>query len=366
VKAVHIQELRDRVLAAWQSGGGVDIRWLVSDQLGTPRMIFDQSGSLANVSRHDYLPFGEELFAGTGGRTTAQDYSASDGVRHKFTLKERDNETGLDYSINRYYSPTQGRFTSADQLFADQHESDPQSWNLYTYVGNNPINFTDPFGLWKKADCNNGGQCWESDRADDTYASLAKLVGANSGMLAQFFSNETITQGHVFDVSGYGAYVRMQVDQLITNTLNDPRSMVIPAGGGIVDVSKVRAGIGFFSRAASAIGRWFGGGAKTAQVVERTIEIVQREGNLVEMVGKSGQGEIRVLTEMTKQGDTLVLKGLHMEGAGRGSMGVRELFQFARQLGREQGVNKVIIEGAERTTGANPGSIPRTVEIKVN
>src|SRR5713226_9110382 len=72
VSAIHIQELRDRVLAAWQSGSSVDIRWLVTDQLGTPRMIFDQSGSLANVSRHDYLPFGEELFAGTGGRTAAQ------------------------------------------------------------------------------------------------------------------------------------------------------------------------------------------------------------------------------------------------------------------------------------------------------
>src|SRR5712691_9041139 len=54
-KAIHIQELRDRVLAAWSSGGGLDIRWLVTDQLGTPRMILDQTGSLANVSRHDYL-----------------------------------------------------------------------------------------------------------------------------------------------------------------------------------------------------------------------------------------------------------------------------------------------------------------------
>jgi len=57
IKAVHIQELRDRLLAAW----GIDIGWLVSDQLGTPRMVFDQSGSLSGVSRHDYLPFGEEL-----------------------------------------------------------------------------------------------------------------------------------------------------------------------------------------------------------------------------------------------------------------------------------------------------------------
>src|ERR1041385_1656733 len=42
-----------------------NLHWLVSDQLGTPRMIVDQSGNLANVKRHDYLPFGEELFAAT-------------------------------------------------------------------------------------------------------------------------------------------------------------------------------------------------------------------------------------------------------------------------------------------------------------
>lgn len=51
---------------------------------------------------------------------------------------------------------------------------------------------------------------------------------------------------------------------------------------------------------------------------------------------------------------------------GRSSNAAFQPFQFARQLGREQGVTKVVIEGAERTTGANPGSIPRTVEIKVN
>lgn len=76
---------------------------LVTDQLGTPRMIFDKSGSVANVKRHDYLPFGEELFAGVGGRTTQNGYTA-DTVRQKFTSKERDNETGLDYFGARYYA----------------------------------------------------------------------------------------------------------------------------------------------------------------------------------------------------------------------------------------------------------------------
>jgi hypothetical protein len=68
-----------------------NIHWLVSDQLGTPRMIADQTGSLSSISRHDYLPFGEELNAGTGFRSTSNGYSASDGVRQKFTDKERDS-----------------------------------------------------------------------------------------------------------------------------------------------------------------------------------------------------------------------------------------------------------------------------------
>ncbi|MGH9874724.1 MAG: RHS repeat-associated core domain-containing protein [Pyrinomonadaceae bacterium] len=109
------------------------------------------------------MPFGEELFAGTGGRTTAQGYSG-DNVRQKFTSKERDNETGLDYFLARYYSSTQGRFTSPDEFkggpdelfdftedaaenptfYADLEE--PQSLNKYQYCYNNPLAYVDPDG----------------------------------------------------------------------------------------------------------------------------------------------------------------------------------------------------------------------------
>ncbi|HEX7771533.1 MAG TPA: RHS repeat-associated core domain-containing protein [Pyrinomonadaceae bacterium] len=143
----------NRVLTAGEAssivtaGAPVAINWLVTDHLGTPRMIFDQTGSLANVKRHDYLPFGEELFAGTSGRTTAQGYASGDDVRQQFTSKERDVETGLDYFAARYFGSTQGRFTSPDALLQSGRVATPQSWNRYAYVLNNPLRLIDPDGL---------------------------------------------------------------------------------------------------------------------------------------------------------------------------------------------------------------------------
>jgi len=137
----HIQELRDRVLGAWNSGsGGVDVRWLIADQLGTPRIVLDQNGSFSGTTRQDYLPFGEELTA--GGRTWDHGYTNYDANRQRFTGYERDEETDLDYAHARYFSHGQGRFTGVDPISG--HVANPQTWNGYAYVGNNPVNGTDP------------------------------------------------------------------------------------------------------------------------------------------------------------------------------------------------------------------------------
>ena len=130
-------------LSGGGSGGG-GVHWLITDHLGSPRMIVDQTGTLANLKRHDYLPFGEEIFAGAGGRSTSIGYTSGDGVRQQFTGKEREVESGLDYFGARYSSSTQGRFTSADTFGGSQQS--PQSLNLYSYVQNNPIRYTDPTG----------------------------------------------------------------------------------------------------------------------------------------------------------------------------------------------------------------------------
>lgn len=189
IKAVHIQELRNRVLNSWNSGGVsvLDIRWVVADQLGTPRIILDQSGSLANVSRHDYLPFGEELFAGSFGRTTALGYTNADGVRQKFSEKERDNETGLDYFGARYYASIQGRFTGADPLLSSASVGSPQSWNRYAYAVNNPLRYLDQKGLWYWALSAGGG---DSDaqlrvKMHDTSQGWWRSLGARHQAKAQ-------------------------------------------------------------------------------------------------------------------------------------------------------------------------------------
>ncbi len=44
--------------------GDEQLKWLVQDHLGSTRMEADRSGSLTGMKRHDYLPFGEELYAG--------------------------------------------------------------------------------------------------------------------------------------------------------------------------------------------------------------------------------------------------------------------------------------------------------------
>lgn len=68
-------------------------------------------------------------------------------MEQKFTGKERDSETGLDYFGARYMSSTQGRFTSVDPIIIKRDRLfDPQRINLYPYTRNNPLKYLDPNG----------------------------------------------------------------------------------------------------------------------------------------------------------------------------------------------------------------------------
>jgi RHS repeat-associated protein len=121
-------------------------RYSTSDHIGSPRVLTNSSAGV--VSRHDYMPFGEELGAGVGGRTAGMGFNAADGLRDKFTSYERDGETGLDFAEARFYSSSQGRFTSVDPLMASATPVNPQTFNRYSYVLNSPLTLVDPTGMF--------------------------------------------------------------------------------------------------------------------------------------------------------------------------------------------------------------------------
>jgi RHS repeat-associated protein len=151
---VFVYDAAGRVVAEYSNRvEAKGTRYLTQDHLGSTRVVTDAQGNAhsnngAGGSRHDYFLFGEEVSVGVGGRTTVQGYSQVVKVRQKFTGHERDLETGLDFMQARYYSNSQGRFTSPDPFFFQKEmQTDPQRFNLYAYVRNNPLVFIDPTGM---------------------------------------------------------------------------------------------------------------------------------------------------------------------------------------------------------------------------
>ncbi|MGC4081274.1 MAG: RHS repeat-associated core domain-containing protein [Vicinamibacterales bacterium] len=120
---------------------GVDTRWYYdADAIGSVRLVTDANGAV--VERHDYLPFGTEWSPSGDG----------DLEKHKvrFAGKEHDVENALDYFGARYYQSQTGRFTSVDPgLDIQAALLNPQRWNRYAYVSNNPLRKVDPDGRYE-------------------------------------------------------------------------------------------------------------------------------------------------------------------------------------------------------------------------
>jgi RHS repeat-associated protein len=108
------------------------VNYYIADHLGSSRIVTNSSGTVLDDS--DFYPFGGE-----------RPYLSSSGNNYKFTGKERDTESGLDDFAARFYTSNYGRFLSPDDSKYVK-SADPQTWNLYGYVANNPINSVDPTG----------------------------------------------------------------------------------------------------------------------------------------------------------------------------------------------------------------------------
>ncbi|MFA5239259.1 MAG: RHS repeat-associated core domain-containing protein [Phycisphaerae bacterium] len=101
------------------------------------------------VESYSYDVFGKATIRDSGGVTRA---TSAFGNSRLFTGREYDNEMsmGLYYYRARFYKPSLGRFLQTDPI---KYRS---GLNLYTYCGNNPLNWLDPWGLEKDKDKDEG------------------------------------------------------------------------------------------------------------------------------------------------------------------------------------------------------------------
>jgi RHS repeat-associated protein/PAS domain S-box-containing protein len=100
----------------------------ITDRVGSIRNMVDYAGNLMNTVTYD----------GFGGIVS----ETGDGDRWKWTGRELDGETGLQYNRARYYDSRIGRWTSEDPIGFGSGDA-----NLFAYSSNAPTRFTDPTGL---------------------------------------------------------------------------------------------------------------------------------------------------------------------------------------------------------------------------
>jgi len=131
-----VQELVNSTPITYLSGLNIDEPWVrnrnefyLTDALGTILGLTDPAGVL--TTRYRYEPFGQTSVEETPSPNPFQ-----------YTAREHDSPAGLYFYRGRYYSPILSRFISEDPIGLAGHQV-----NLYSYVFNNPTNFTDATGL---------------------------------------------------------------------------------------------------------------------------------------------------------------------------------------------------------------------------
>ena len=181
--AVHVRTTD----AAGNRGEGA-WEYLHRDHLGSVESVTDESGNELAAMAHD--PYGDRRRPDWTGRLTASSTTAlvdAQGRRASrgFTGHEHLDRTGLVHMNGRVYDPLLGRFLSPDPVVSGPGGS--QGWNLYAYVGNNPLSRTDPTGLFVAGPCSapgsncvnfaGGGGGWGGGTRTETVTSATQVFG---------------------------------------------------------------------------------------------------------------------------------------------------------------------------------------------
>jgi RHS repeat-associated protein len=328
------------------------VHYYFSNHLGSASVITDASGNI--VDQTDYFPFGGAAYT-----------SGSDPNHYKFTGKERDTESGLDNFTARYFGSSMGRFMSPDpdEESGIDNMGDPQMWNGYSYVGNNPLNRTDPSGRTVSICDTNGNYCqavsdedYAKAQQQDQYNHAASLdqLKQNDGS----FSNITDSSGNVVGTVMY------------THDENAPTEGAEPLGEKMIAGYALGAGIGkAFGAAWGAVAGWFGRGAEAGGTAagEAAGQLGVRAGGVIDRVFQTSSGPVRVYAEVVAEGQTAVIKDVAIYPAASetglqvGYTQMRQGLNGVLSDLKAQGFTQARIE-AYRVSGAVPG---RTMNLTV-
>jgi RHS repeat-associated protein len=183
------------------SAGAVYERYFHKDHLGSVSTITDETGAV--TERFSYDAWGKRRNPDGSGATSGSIVSET---TRGFTGHEQLDLVGMVHMNGRVYDPLLGRFTSADPMTENPFST--QGWNRYSYVGNSPVNFTDPSGycflgcFWKSV----LSAIW---RAIKPYLgtilriAVAAMAYASCGPVCAAFAS-TVTSAFATGVSGGG------------------------------------------------------------------------------------------------------------------------------------------------------------------
>jgi len=175
--------------------------YYTTDQINSTRIVTDDNGTVVYAPAYD--PYGG----------VQQTWTNTFNPVLKFSGKERDSESNLDYFGARYYDHTLYRFLSVDPVIpASRALYNPQRWNLYGYCLNRPLNYVEKLG------------------ADAVNISL---------YIQRSYSEGNITHGKMYISIWFEHNSSVNYQFMISDT-KEPNPPLIPEGEyiGIFDVSK--------------------------------------------------------------------------------------------------------------------------------
>ena len=310
---VMVYDALGRMAAEYEPGvsGALQPQYVTQDHLGSVRMVTNATGTV--LRRADFLPYGEEIPVGVGGRTLLG--YGQGGLRQRFTGKEREVEslTPVDYFGARYLWGGLGRFTSPDAPLVDQSPEDPQSWNLFAYVRNNPLRYNDPDGRTcqtategYKYDDLDGQGCGDVDIGNITKKPDLTVKSYRSGGEAAFDRHGQYISGSFRPPAPEETALQDQSYQWTMFAMSPGMSMlsaIFPSDGGAA------------TTAMAMIPR-VGGGKTGRKVNEKAFEVAQQSVEMLKRVLKRLEGTPNK-SPATKEAIEIVKGRLNKAAEGR-------------------------------------------------